>query len=337
MFITHRQTVVRSYRNVASCFLLIGLALVVSGCSLGPRRPVASPMSGVAQAETIRIDIAEPLKSPTPQQQTVLDALKEARVIYLGETHDRAADHQAQLQIIRHLVEQGKSVAIAFEMFQRPFQPVLDQYAAGQIDADALRIQSEYDERWGFPWPLYSPILEYAQAQNLPMLAANTPREMTRKVARQGLESLSGSDLEFIPPVSEIDLSNEGYRAYVQAVFSGFHGHGGHGGGQNDGSPASSPPSEESKAAAFERFFSAQVLWDETMAQTVAEFAEANPETAIVVLAGQGHVIYEFGIPSRVERRLGEDLAQVTVLLNPSDGFRRAGEGAIADYFWDTP
>ena len=69
------------------------------------------------------------------------------------------------------------------------------------------------------------------------------------------------------------------------------------------------------------------------MAMTIADFKTANPDTQVVVLAGNGHVIYGHGIPDRVERRLGDDLTQQIVILNPIEFFEEEG-GAIADAFW---
>ena len=83
----------------------------------------------------------------------------------------------------------------------------------------------------------------------------------------------------------------------------------------------------------FDNFFAAQVVWDETMANTIADFRAANPTTKVVVLAGQGHVIFGHGIPDRVERRLGSDLESQIVLLHPAPEFTLYGT-AIADMFW---
>lgn len=281
-----------------------------------------APAVGVT-AEAIRAGSQVAL---TPEQRETLAAIASARIIYLGETHDQVADHQAQLQIIRNLVDQGKSVAISLEMFQRPFQPILDQYLAGEIDLEQLHLQSEYDKRWGFPWELYSPILEYAKAEGLPLIAANTPQEVTRKVARQGLASLAGDELKWIPPLDEINVKSQDYRTFVKHVFDSFHGHGGHG--------SSSSGEGKDSETAFNNFFAAQVLWDETMADAVTTFVQANPDHTVVMLAGQGHVIYGYGIPSRVQRRLGADVSQVSILLNPSEQFRNEGAGKIADHFW---
>jgi uncharacterized iron-regulated protein len=248
---------------------------------------------------------------------TVLDDLARSRVVYLGETHDSAADHQAQLQILQALHERNPRLAIAMEMFQRPYQVAIDRYLAGEIDEATLQQQTEYDQRWGFPWEYYAPILRFAKANGLPVIALNVPAEITRQVARNGLESLSEGDRQWIPPAAEIQPGDPAYRQMLQEVYDQIH----------QGRSASSN---------FENFFMAQVLWDETMAEGVANFAKANPETQIVVLAGEGHIVFGHGIPSRVARRFQvsgvEGIQQRSVILNPEP--EMVGEGAIADYFW---
>ena len=286
-------------------FWLLGCcgALLVIGASLG-RHYVAS---GPAAAESA---IAQQVADAESSHQALLNELQQADVIYLGETHSDEADHIAQLEIITAMHQTCGDIAIGLEMFQRPFQPVLDRYIAGEITEAELVEQSEYETRWGFDWELYAPIIRYAQSNQIPLIALNTPREITKKVARQGLASLEGDDLQYIPPVDQIDTSDENYQAMVAQVFG--H-HGGHG---------NSGPS-------FENFFAAQVLWDETMAESIADYVTAAPDTQVIVMAGEGHIVFDFGIPSRVERRLGEDLLAYSVLLNPT-----ATAPELADFFW---
>ena len=250
-------------------------------------------------------------------QQQILQELLKANVVYLGETHNSPEDHKAQLEILQALHQQNPKIAIAMEMFQRPFQDVLDQYLAGKITEAQLVEQSEYDERWGFPWEYYAPILRLAKTNQLPVLALNTPTEVTRKVARSGLESLTTEERRYIPAFSEIRTDNADYRKMAQEVYEQHH-QAGHG-----------------NSTSFERFFTAQVLWDETMAETIAQFVKANPGYQVVVLAGKSHIVYGYGIPSRVARRLNNNqLVQRSVLLGVSQEAQSAGEKAIADYFW---
>ncbi|HEY9295952.1 MAG TPA: ChaN family lipoprotein [Phormidium sp.] len=263
--------------------------------------------------------ISSPLQESHSRQE-VLQELSKASVVYLGETHDSAEDHKAQLAILQELHRQNSKIAIAMEMFQRPYQNVIDQYLAGQLTETELVEKSEYNQRWGFPWEYYAPILQFAKSNRLPVLALNTPSEVTRKVVREGLESLTETDRQYIPTASDIDLSNTEYRQMVLDSFK-QHQQAGHGSSAN-----------------FERFFLAQVLWDETMADVIAQFLKQNPGYQVVVLAGQGHVIYGYGIPSRVERRMngvaGKSFQQRLILLNSDSDFPSISDKPVADFLW---
>lgn len=263
---------------------------------------------------------AQKITSPVEQQvytrEQFFPLLEKANVVYLGETHDSEADHKAQLQIIQQLHGKNPKIAIAMEMFQRPFQDVIDDYLAGKISEVELLEKSEYNKRWGFDWELYAPILRFAKANNLRVLALNTPAEVTRKVARGGLQSLTAEDRLYIPPNSEIRTDNEAYKNMAMDVFK-QHSGAGHGNSAN-----------------FDNFFLAQVLWDETMAETIANFAQNNPDYQVVVLAGKGHIIYGYGIPSRVMRRVNNpSFVQRSILLNPDQDWP-GKDGPVADFLW---
>jgi uncharacterized iron-regulated protein len=237
-------------------------------------------------------------------------------VVYLGETHTSEADHKAQLEIIQQIYAKKPKIAIAMEMFQRPYQGAIDQYLAGKITEEELLTQTEYQQRWGFPWEYYAPILRFAKENLIPVLALNTPSEVTRKVSRQGLESLTAEDKKYIPPISEVRTDNAAYRQMLLEVFN-QHQQGGHG-----------------SSASFERFFLAQVLWDETMAESIANFVKDNPNYTVIVLAGQGHLVYGYGIPSRVARRLDNSLVQKTILLNFDSELPLKKDQPVADFLW---
>ncbi|AFY58263.1 uncharacterized iron-regulated protein [Rivularia sp. PCC 7116] len=248
----------------------------------------------------------------------MLADLKKADVVYLGETHDSSKDHQNQLKVIQQLYKNNKKIAIGMEMFQRPFQEVLDQYIAGKITEAELVTKSEYKERWGFDWELYAPILRFAKEKKIPVLALNTPREISRKVAKEGIEKLTDADKKWIPPVTEINLDNIPYR---QMVLKAFEQHQSAGHGNSDSA---------------NRFFLAQVLWDETMADTIAQFIKANQNHQVVVLAGQGHIVYGYGIPSRVERRIKDkQFTQRSVLLSVPDINSIEKNKPVADFILD--
>lgn len=249
--------------------------------------------------------------------QTVLQTLTKAHVVYLGETHDRPADHHLQLSILQALHQRRSRLVLALEMFQRPYQAVLDRYSAGDIGLTELRHLSQYDQRWGFPWDGYAPILDFAQTHQMPLVALNTPTEVTRKIARGGWDALTSDDRQWIPAPTEVRLEPEAYRQQLRQVYEEIH-------------------SGQTHSMGFENFFLAQVLWDETMADRIATLHQQHPDALIVVLVGQGHIRQGYGIPSRVARRTAQALGQVTVLLNPDAATLKPTTPAIADYFWFT-
>ena len=103
-----------------------------SGACLEPGQWVVPTPQGVAQS--------------TPGE--VLTAARAASVVLLGEAHDNADHHLWQLQALAMLLGQRGDLAIGMEMFQTPFQQVLDDYLADKIDERAFLEKSEYFTRW---------------------------------------------------------------------------------------------------------------------------------------------------------------------------------------------
>jgi uncharacterized iron-regulated protein len=259
------------------------------GENVGKRAETASRGIGKEVAEETRALDVSLIKS-LPE---VIRQVADKKIIYLGETHDRYSHHLVQLEIIQALHGMGKKVAIGMEMFQRPFQKALDDYLSGRIDERAFLKNSEYFKRWNFDYNLYRPILRFARAEKVPVLALNIQREITEKVGKTGLDSLSEEEKRLIP--SRMDFSDRGYRERLEKVFREH-------------------PSSGTRN--FDFFHQAQVLWDEAMAESIDRFLKENPDYQMTVLAGSGHLAYGSGIPKRAARRNGFDYA---ILLNDGE------------------
>ena len=230
----------------------------------------------------------------------VVERVAGKRIIYVGETHDRFSHHAAELEIIRELQGKGKKIIIGMEMFERPFQKVLDDYIEGRIDEGAFLKGTEYFKRWAFDYNLYRPILLFARSEKIPVIALNQKREIVDKVFRKGLDSLTQDEKKALP---SMDFSDDAYRVRLKQVFL-EHG--------------------ALKEKGFDFFYQAQILWDETMAESIALALKARPDAQAVVLAGRGHLEYASGIPRRTARRNGADYA---LILNDVDP-----EPHIADF-----
>ena len=241
--------------------------------------------------ETIAVEI--------PTLRTLSDVMAHVagkKIIYVGETHDLFRDHVMELEIIKDLHKRGKPIVIGMEMFQRPFQKVLDDYIGGKIEEAEFLKGTEYFKRWGFDYHLYRPILLYARSEKIPVTALNIPQEIVDKVFRSGLDSLSEQDRKSIP--AQMDFSDEAYEQKLRKVFL-EHG-----------------DVENFKTRNFDFFYQAQILWDEAMAESVDQFLRTHPNDQMVVLAGRGHLAYGSGIPKSVARRNGYDHA---IILNNAD------------------
>lgn len=214
----------------------------------------------------------------------IMPKIMDSRVIYIGEQHDQFSHHINQLMVIKRLHEAGYNVAVGMEMFQVPYQKILDDYLAGRVDEYTFLKQSDYFSNWRFDYNLYKPIIDYVKTAKIPLIALNLDKGITGKVARKGIQSLTAEEMQLLP--SEMDFSNDSYRDDLYKVFLV---HQKHQGSKN-----------------FEYFLQTQALWDETMAQSADKFLAQHPETKLIVLAGNGHVMYRYGIPNRVYRRNGE-------------------------------
>jgi len=234
----------------------------------------------------------------------LIGRLADRRLVFVGERHDRYADHLNQLAIIQGLVARGKTLAIGMEFFQQPFQDALNDYVAGRIDEVELLRRTQYFDRWRYDYRLYRPILRYARAQGIPLIALNLPAELTGKVGQVGIEGLDAADRTSVP--AEIEREDPAYRDRLRAVFDQHPG---------------------AEHRNFEHFLEVQLLWDEGMAERAAKYLKSHPDRTLVVLAGAGHLEYGQGIPRRLLRRVP---APAAVVLN---GTGRSLDREAADYF----
>ncbi|MEJ5348018.1 MAG: ChaN family lipoprotein [Desulfosoma sp.] len=220
--------------------------------------------------------------------EELLSELEKMRVIYVGEVHARASDHEIQRRIVEGLWERGKNIGVGVEMLPRSTQGDLDRWVEGNLDETSFLNAVLWEDNWGFPFALYRPVFALAREKSIPMRALNAPPAVVRKVSRQGLASLNAEERRSI--AGHFYLDDEVYRSYVEKEFK-----------------AHVPGSIRDLQA----FYEAQLVWDETMAETIAMWLVQEPFRQVVVLAGKGHVNQRFGIPERVRRRVEHRYAVV--------------------------
>ena len=205
----------------------------------------------------------------------MIDVVSESRVIYIGETHDNLEAHRAQLEVIQKLtaIYPGQ-VAVGMEMFRRSAQTDLNRWQRGELSDRDFRIL--FRKNWGAGYSTYQPIFKYLKSQSIPLLGLKSSRETEALFKNAGANAEPG----IFPEMDETDIH---HKAHSMAIFGGHQDH----------------------SKALEKPYQMLVLWEESMAQTVAEFLqnESYRGWKLVVLAGGFHVQYGFGIPKRAFRR----------------------------------
>ncbi len=298
------------------------VALVAAFLSAGCVKTANSPTVGVSDSvpeeesahppdaapKTIPDDIV--LKSRVPFRvlktngnealdiKEFFDELSTRDLICLGEQHDDPHHHWAQLYTIQEIAQRaqisGRELGLGLEMFQTPFQAELDEYAEEKIDASELLDKSEYQDRWGFPFAFYRHQMDHILARGGALVALNADRELSRRVASRGVDALTEKDLRGL---GELDMNDAAHRARFETLMK----------------------DHPDTGMSHDNMYAAQVLWDETMASTAADWLKSRyPARQLVVLAGTAHC-HQSGIPSRVERRLDVDAVGVRPLAASSE------------------
>ncbi len=300
---------------------LIPLAIAGSLCSLALACGSAPPKGNTARgmnakqrvhgtksphgdkAETVGVEAAElpyvvyDRAGGRVERDALFSALADAKAICVGETHSNPHHHWVQLQVLDQVstraASAGVTVAVGLEMFQRPFQKVLDDYAAAAIDERVMLARTEWRDRWGYDFALYRPMLAMAQARKLPILALNLRKEITKKVGKQGIAGLTDEERAGLP---EVVLDDAAHRAWFNEIMSGH-------------------PGGEVKESVYE----AQVLWDETMADTAARWVVGGDGRKVVIFAGNGHC-HDSAIVRRMSRRGVDSVVSVRPVIDDGNG-----------------
>jgi uncharacterized iron-regulated protein len=229
--------------------------------------------------------------------------LRRAQVVLLGETHDNPRHHQAQLQLVKALVEAGAKVTLGLEMFRADSQPALDQWVAGRLNlADFRRIARD---NWGNS-ELYEQIYLFARERRIPLRGLNIPRRISRQVLAQGFASLPKEMLAELPEVQCV--VTPAYRRFIGRALN----------------------KHQRSGLDFSNFCEAQLLWDTVMAKNLHDYLVKNPDRLLVVLTGSGHA-WKHAIPAQLDR-LGASDWRVVLPEVPGASERRWLSADDADY-----
>jgi uncharacterized iron-regulated protein len=252
--------------------------------------------------------------------EAMLADLARADVVFVGEQHDDRNTHRLELAVLEGLMRRRGALTLSLEMFERDVQRHLSDYLAGKMTEETFLQQSR-------PWPRYAsdyrPMVEMARAHGWPILAANVPRRFANQVSKEGLgalEKLSPDDRGYI--AASIECPDDNYRKrFVETM-------------NEHPAPGAENLSDAERRARDDRFYQAQCIKDETMAESIAS-ASGPGHPLIVHYTGSFHSDYALGTAARVKKRL-KNARVVVVSMLPVDNLDTLkpskDDRKIADY-----
>lgn len=203
----------------------------------------------------------------------IVEAAKNAEVVFLGENHNDAVAHALQLQIFKEAIEKygnDRKIILSLEMFERDMQIVLDEYLQNLISEQHFLRSSR-------PWDNYRtdyrPLVELAKEKNLQVIAANAPRRYVNMVSRTGkdaLGKLSPEALKWLAPLP-FEKASKAYADKFNALMGG------------------------SQHAGASNILDSQALWDATMAYSISNGLKQNKSPLIINLNGSFHTENRLG------------------------------------------
>lgn len=259
-------------------------------------KTVAPPTKAPAAVKSVPLQVTV-VKTKDGRELTygqLIDELNKVDLIAVGEQHDSVVHHQMQLQIIKSLYALDERLGVGMEMFQRPYQSVIDRYFAGEISEAEFLKQTEYAKRWGYDWQLYREIVVFAKRNNIPLAALNAPAELTKRVKTVGYDNLTDDEKKQLGPV---DFNVKEHREFWLELLSMMHG------------------THKATPEQKERSYQVMAIWDDYMGRSVADFRKDRQLQRMVILAGSGHIEGGFGIPDRAAKYANASRATIRIFV----------------------
>ena len=249
---------------------------------------------------------------------TLVQRLKGADVVVLGEVHDNPLHHEFQADIVTALAPAG----LSFEMVAPEDESMLARLRRERAPAAVLGAALRWEERGWPDFAMYAPIFEAAGRAEVTGGAVD-PRilalAMEEGAAVAGRSALGASVVRY---GLEADLDEA---MLAEAVAEQVRAH-------CDAIPE----------ALAERMVEAQRVRDAAFADAVLRARALGDDGQVVLIAGKGHGRIDRGVPALVERA-APNLQVVTIAFaevregaEDWQAYAGGGPSPLYDYLWFT-
>lgn len=202
---------------------------------------------------------------------------KNIDVLFFGEEHNDSIGHILEFELLKKLSSAYPKTALALEMFHTDTQPVMNEYLAGLISEKNFNKEAR---AWN-NYKDYRPMIEFAKAGRLPVIAGNAAARYSNAVTKSGLEALKqfpAASLTFLPPIPVDTATGRYYDKFLETL-------GGH-----DMGPM--------------KIYQTQNLWDASMSWSIAKYYKANKGVKIFQVNGRFHSDEKLGTLAKLKQYL---------------------------------
>lgn len=204
-----------------------------------------------------------------PRPEPFEQRLRGDAIVLLGEVHDNAEQHRLRLGLLRRAFDAGWRPAIAMEQLDREQQAEIER-ARRERPGDAQHV-IDVAAANGWSWDSYRPFVELALTFDVPLIAANLSNADAKRIVRGGYTAVF--DAATLAALGLDRRISPDWQAAQESEIDAGHCH---------ALPSSSWP-------AMARV---QFARDALMAAALRGHA-----TGVVLLAGNGHVRRDLGVP----------------------------------------
>ncbi len=244
--------------------------------------------------------------------------LATADVLLLGEYHDHPLHHAWRARVISRLAhsrEAARAPWIVAEHLEGPLDPATRVQwsrpnAPTSVDTADARLLADLQaaglDARAWQWPMHRPLFRALAERDLPVEAGNLPRDLVRAVGREGIGA-APARLQTL--LTAAPLSREAESRLDADLVDSHCGH------------LQGPRLTAMRAA--------QRVRDAAMAHHLLERHRQHPDRPIVLLAGNGHVRLDYGVPVLL-RALAPEVKVLSVgLLETRDLAAAGGTGPL--------
>jgi uncharacterized iron-regulated protein len=279
-------------------------------CACARPREAESPLFGKWTSPLGQLHPLAGLVWDDGQRRFVTDedlfrAIESATFIGVGEQHDNADHHTIQSRLIERFASTGRKPGVVFEMLDRDEETEIGRaVAAHPRDPDAVAAAVDWAHSGWPSWSIYRPVFLTTATRDLPILAGGIDRKAAMRLVAAGTGAAPPElvrDYGLDTPPSAPAL--ESLRAEMRDAHCGLL-----------------PDSMLDGMVLVQR------VRDASLADGVVR---AGANRGAVLIAGNGHVRRDRGVPDLVRRRLNVPMVAVG-LVEVRDGSTKPAQYAAA-------